>query len=99
MSARPATAVKPELAVSSRIRVRESPGSLPTPHQAEEHRPSTLCYNCQGMGYSKSILLYQDKPKYGLVFKLILIIPVGFLVASVYLWSSGEATGGSSLVT
>ena len=70
-----------------------------TPHQAEEHRPSTLCYNCQGMGYSKSILLYQDKPKYGLVFKLILIIPVGFLVASVYLWSSGEATGGSSLVT
>ena len=47
------------------------------------------------MSYSKSLLLYQDKPAYGLLLKLIVVIvPVGFLVTSIYLWFSGENTGG-----
>ena len=44
------------------------------------------------MNYSKSILLYQDKPSYGLLLKLIvLIVPVASLVGSIYLFSSGES--------
>jgi Bacterial PH domain len=42
------------------------------------------------MNYSQSVLLYQDKPKYGLLMKLILIIPVGLLASSIYLWSTGD---------
>lgn len=50
------------------------------------------------MHYSTGILLYQDKPKYGLVLKLILIIPVAFLVGSLYLWLSGETSGSLALL-
>jgi hypothetical protein len=50
------------------------------------------------MNYSNSILLYQDNPEYGLLLKLILIIPVAFLVASIYLWLSGETIGGLALL-
>ena len=47
------------------------------------------------MSYSKSLLLYQDKPEYGLLLKLIVVIvPVGLLTTSIYLWFSGENTGG-----
>jgi hypothetical protein len=47
------------------------------------------------MSYSKSLLLYQDMPAYGLLLKLIVVIvPVGLLVTSIYLWFSGENTGG-----
>lgn len=46
------------------------------------------------MDYSKSVLLFRDKPKYGLLLKLILVIPVAFLVVSFYFWSSGEISGG-----
>jgi len=49
--------------------------------------------------YSQSVLLYQDKPKYGLFLKLILIIPVILLASSIYLWSTGEAIGSLALVT
>ena len=42
------------------------------------------------LNYSKSILLYGDKPKYGLVLKLILLIPVALLVGGLYLWLTGE---------
>jgi hypothetical protein len=45
------------------------------------------------LNYSKSVLLYRDKPKYGLLLKLILILPVAFVVLSIYLWSSGETSG------
>jgi hypothetical protein len=48
--------------------------------------------------YSKSILLYQDKPKYGLLLKLILIIPVAFLGGSLYLYLSGDVSGGFALL-
>jgi hypothetical protein len=48
--------------------------------------------------YSTSLLLYQDKPKYGLILKLILIIPVAFLVGSLYLYLSGDASGGLALL-
>ncbi len=46
------------------------------------------------MNYTKSVLLYRDKPKYGLLLKIILVIPVAFLVLSIYFWSSGETSGG-----
>lgn len=50
------------------------------------------------MKYSTSIFLYEDKPTYGLLLKLILVIPVAFLVASIYLWLSGDATGSLALL-
>jgi hypothetical protein len=48
--------------------------------------------------YSKSILLYQDKPTYGLLLKLILIIPVAFLVGSLYFYLSGDVSGSLALL-
>ena len=51
------------------------------------------------MDYSQSILLYQDKPKYGLLLKLILVIPVILLASSIYLWSSGDTFVGITLLT
>jgi hypothetical protein len=45
------------------------------------------------MNYSQSVLLYQDKPRYGLLLKLILIIPVAFLIGSLYLYLSGDISG------
>lgn len=50
------------------------------------------------MTYLQNVLLYQDKPEYGLLLKLILAIPVVLLGASIYLWSSGEATGSIVLL-
>ena len=51
------------------------------------------------MNYSKGLLLYQDEPAYGLLLKLIIVIvPAGLLVASIYLWSSGESAGSLSLL-
>jgi hypothetical protein len=46
------------------------------------------------LNYTKSVLLYRDKPKYGLILKLILAIPLAFLVVSIYFWASGETSGG-----
>jgi len=51
------------------------------------------------LNHSKNLLLYQDKPKYGLLFKLILIIPAAaFLAASPYLWLSGDTSGSLALL-
>ncbi|MFC1928458.1 PH domain-containing protein [Chloroflexota bacterium] len=50
------------------------------------------------MQYSKSILLYKDKPTYGLLLKLILIIPVAFLLGSLYLYLSGDLSGSLALL-
>jgi len=50
------------------------------------------------MNYSKSVLLYQDKHRYGLLLKLILIIPVAFLVGSLYLYLSGDVSGSLALL-
>ena len=50
------------------------------------------------MDYSTSVLLYQDKPKYGLILKIILIIPVTFLVGSLYLYLSGDISSGLILL-
>ncbi len=45
------------------------------------------------MNYSKSLLIYQDNPTYGLLLKLIImIVPVASLAGSLYLLSSGEYT-------
>lgn len=49
------------------------------------------------LNYSTSLLFYQDKPRYGLLLKLILIIPVAFLVGSLYFWLSGDITGSLAL--
>ena len=51
------------------------------------------------VNYSQSVLLYQDKPKYGLPLKLILIIPVILLASSIYLWFTGDALGSLALLT
>ena len=51
------------------------------------------------MDYTQSILLYQDKPKYGLVMKLVLAIPVALLGSSIYLWYSGDTFVGITLLT
>jgi len=51
------------------------------------------------VNYLKSLLLYQDEPVYGLILKLIiLIVPAGLLVLSVYLWSSAENSGSIALL-
>ena len=50
------------------------------------------------MNFSNNILLYNDKPEYGLLLKLVLIIPVAFVVTSIYLWLSGETSGGLALL-
>ena len=50
------------------------------------------------MQYSKSILLHQDKPRYGLLLKLVLIIPIALLVGSLYLWLSGDIAGSLALL-
>jgi len=48
--------------------------------------------------YSKSILLYQDKPTYGLLLKLILMVPAAFLGGSLYLYLSGDVSGSLALL-
>ena len=51
------------------------------------------------MNYSRSVLLYQDEPAYGLYLKLIVVlVPAALLVASIYLLSSGESSGGLALL-
>lgn len=50
------------------------------------------------LNYSTSQLLYQDKPRYGLGLKLTFIIPVAFLVGSLYLYLSGDTSGSLALL-
>jgi Bacterial PH domain len=45
---------------------------------------------CVQMDYSQGILLYQDKPRYGLLLKIVLIVPVVLLGSGIYLWSTGD---------
>jgi hypothetical protein len=51
------------------------------------------------MDYSQSVLLYQDKPKYGLIMKHVLVIPVILLASGIYLWSTGDAPVSLALLT
>lgn len=51
------------------------------------------------MKYRKGVLLYQDKPEYGLALKLIIaIVPIALLVGSLHLSSSGERSGSLALL-
>jgi len=51
------------------------------------------------MSSAKSLLLYQDEPGYGLLLKLIIVVvPVGLLATSIYLWASGESSGAIVLL-
>ncbi len=52
------------------------------------------------MNYSKSLLLYQFEPAPGTLLKSILMtVPAMLLIASIFLWSSSENTGGLILLT
>ena len=51
------------------------------------------------MQYSQSMLLYRDKPRYGLFLKLICMIPVAFLGGSLYFWLSGDNSGCLVMLT
>jgi hypothetical protein len=51
------------------------------------------------MDYSQGPPLYQDRPEYGFVLKLILILPVALVAAGIYYWAAGEASGGLVLLT
>ena len=51
------------------------------------------------MKYSKSLLLYEDNPAYGLFFKLIIIgMPATFLIVSIFLWLAEETEGSLVLL-
>ena len=50
------------------------------------------------MDYSHGVPLYQDKPKYGLILKLILVLPVVLIAVGIYYWSTGEAAGGMAFL-
>ncbi len=51
------------------------------------------------MDYSKSLLLYQDQPAYGIFLKLIIgVIPLTLLVISIFLLSSGNRPDGLALL-
>ena len=51
------------------------------------------------MNYSKSLLLYQDEPAYGLILKLIIVIVLGVLLATnIYVLSLGDGSGGLALL-
>ncbi len=51
------------------------------------------------MSYSKSLLLYQDVPAYGLFLKLLIVImPVAMLAAGIYVFSSGDSDDGLALL-
>jgi hypothetical protein len=50
------------------------------------------------MDYSPGPPLYQDRPQYGLVLKLILVLPVALAIAGIYYWAAGEATPGMVLL-
>ena len=51
------------------------------------------------MDYSTSILLHQDKPEYGLVLKLVFILPAALLVVGLYLYLTGETSGSLALIS
>jgi hypothetical protein len=51
------------------------------------------------MDYSQSVLLYRDKPRYGILVKFILIIPAVLVASGIYLWSTGDAVGSLALLT
>lgn len=50
------------------------------------------------MDYSRSVLLYHDRPKYGLLLRIIPIVPAILLGSGIYLWSTGDAPGSLALV-
>jgi hypothetical protein len=50
------------------------------------------------MDYSQGPPLYQDRPRYGLVLKLILLLPVALAITGIYYWAAGEAAPGLVLL-
>jgi hypothetical protein len=51
------------------------------------------------MSYSRSLLLYQDGPAYGLLLKAIVaLVPGILLAASIYVWSLGDSPGSLALL-
>jgi hypothetical protein len=50
------------------------------------------------MSRSTSLLLYQDEPAGWFLRLIIVIVPAMLLMVSIYLWSSGERSGGLALL-
>ena len=76
---------------------REAQSFLAALERQEPYHP--LCYNCLYMSYSRTLLLYQDEPAYGLLLKLIIVTVPGILLAtSIYVWSLGDNSGALALL-
>jgi hypothetical protein len=60
--------------------------------------PSPIMLQSVRMDYSQSVPLYQDRPRYGLVLRLILLLPVALAIPGVCYWAAGEAAPGSALL-
>jgi hypothetical protein len=68
-------------------------------HPGRPVQYSIPCVTISGMRLSKSLLLYQDEPAYGLPLKLIfLVVPGLLLAASIVLRAVGEVTGSLVLL-
>jgi hypothetical protein len=50
------------------------------------------------LDYSASLLLHQDKPVYGLILRLVFVLPVALLAGSLYLYLTGETSGSLVLL-
>lgn len=50
------------------------------------------------MNHTHSAPLYQDRPEYGQLLRLILLVPVLLIAASVYYWSIGDASNGLAML-
>jgi aromatic ring-cleaving dioxygenase len=50
------------------------------------------------MSNTNSLLLYQDEPTRSLLKLIMLIVPAALLLVSIYLWSSGDSSGGLALL-
>jgi len=48
--------------------------------------------------YSRSLLLHQDKPGFGTIFKLLFILPAALLVGSLYLHTTEDISGSIALL-
>ncbi len=52
------------------------------------------------MSYSTSVLVHEDVPRYGLLFRLIIVaVPGIFLISGIYLWFQGDAEGSRAMLS
>jgi hypothetical protein len=63
-----------------------------------EESPITVLESVR-MDYPQGVLLYQDRPEYGLIMKAILALPAVLLAAGIHYWSTGDASDGTASLT